>query len=90
MLIKVRNSGRKTEFFEGEELKDDDEDDSDEDEDSSDDENNKDDFLDLDFDCNFQIMSAKHYSTNMKKSFVQWSGQDVLEDFDPSLALKAT
>ena len=46
----------------------------------------EDDYLDLPFDCKTEIMRAKKTALQNKASRVQWSGEDVLVDYDPDEA----
>jgi hypothetical protein len=49
-----------------------------------------DDFLDReDFDQFKEVFKAKHDGEHSKKNHLQWSGEDVLEDYDPKLAADA-
>jgi len=48
-----------------------------------------DDFLDRDMDCEAEIRKAKIKAGERAKNLITWSGQDVLEDFDPQLAKEA-
>jgi hypothetical protein len=49
----------------------------------------KDDFLDWPLDCKTEVLKAKKQGVSRKLNLVQWSGQDVLENYDPSHAVKA-
>ena len=56
-----------------------------EEESSDDDEINaiKDDFIDWPIDCRVEVLKSKKNALSSKNNTVQWSGQDVLTDFDP-------
>jgi hypothetical protein len=61
--------------------------DSDDDDDDDDDEDDiDDDFHDLEFNNTIEILRSKKSSLQLKVSSVQWSGQDVLENYDPKEA----
>ena len=64
----------------------DEEEDDDEDDDDDDQENFFDDFLDLKFNNRAEIERAKKDVRAQKKQVVEWSGQDVLIDYDPQFA----
>jgi hypothetical protein len=49
----------------------------------------QDDFLDWPIDCRIEVMKAKKQALSGKRNIVQWSGQDVLQDYDPHFANKA-
>jgi hypothetical protein len=68
---------------------DDDEEEEVEEEDSTSEDEINDDFLDWPLDCRVEILKAKKMALASKQNIVQWSGQDVLTDFDPQHATSA-
>lgn len=64
-------------------------DDDDEDEEEEVMQDYKDDFLDREFNMFNEINRAKKEGEGTKKNILEWSGQDVLNDFDPMVASDA-
>lgn len=77
IVIKYKNSRNQS----ADDIKESDEEDEgqgDDDEDEIDDY-----FHDLEFDCRTEILKSKKSALSKKISITQWSGEDVLEDYDP-------
>jgi hypothetical protein len=80
-VLKRKNARDKS----GDDIKDSDDEDEKEKEQEEEDEID-DDYHDLEFDNTIEILRSKKSSLQVKVSHVQWSGQDVLENFDPKEA----